>query len=169
MALQLKDERGIEKEVEAVRKAGVPTLQQLAYFQELIPNQKAVSEASMLLSHVAALAVHIPPSSKGHTALVETWQTVMGNLKIRIAEENTGDRDLSRVVMDTCVRWGMRDTLQDMAEECKALAKKGVNFNMPRVYRVSGWLVRHASTMLESSTLATLLNMVAPHSPVCPC
>ena len=66
LALQLKDERGIEKEVEAVRKAGVPTLQQLTYFQELIPNQKAVSEASMLLSHVAALAVHIPPSSKGH-------------------------------------------------------------------------------------------------------
>ena len=164
LALQLGDGRGFEKEVEAVRKAGVPTLQQLAYFQELIPNGLlAVSEASKLLVHVAALSVHISSSSEGHTELVETWQTIVKILNMGVDEEDIGDRDLSRVALDKCVKWGLMEPLtKGMVEECKTLAKKGVNFNMPRVYRVSGWLVRHASTMLESSTLATLLNMVAP-------
>ena len=155
-------DEGIKKEVEAVRDFRVPTLQQLAYFQKLTAHQKAVSVANMLLVHVAALSVHISPLSEGHPALLDTWQTVMGILNMRADEENPKDRDLSRVVMDKCVSLGLRDPLNEgMVEECKTLARKGVNFNMARVYRVSGWLVRHASTMLDS--LTALLHIVTPH------
>jgi len=162
LALQL--DEGIEKEVKVVRDYRVPTLQQVAYFQKLTAHQKAVSLANMLLDHVAALSVHISPSSEGHPALLDTWQTVVEILNMRADEEVAKDRDLSRVVMDKCVRWGLRDPLQHMVIECEVLAKKSVNFNMPRVYRVSGWLVRHANTMLHSSSLNSLHKLVTPRN-----
>ena len=170
LAFELGDLGRVREEVNAVRKVSVdririnvPTLQQLAYFHKLAAHPKVVSEADMLFIHVAALTVHISPASPGHSDLGETLQTVVKILNMEVGEENPKDRDLSRVAMDKCVRWGLKEALEGMVDECKVLVdKKGVNFNKPRAYRVSGWLVRHASTMLESSSLQSLHHIIAP-------
>ena len=54
-------------------------------------------------------------------------------LNIEVGEENPKDRDLSRVAMDKCVRWGLKEALEGMVDECKVLVdKKGAHFNKPR-------------------------------------
>ena len=169
LALELEGVRVVEEEMSKMRDGrgrGVPTLQQLAYLQRLAGNEKARSLENLILNHIAALAVHHgSPTSHGHSMLVDTWQSIVEVLEMNDNEENPEDGDISWVVMHKCVSRGKRDALLSMVVAL-TLALKGANFK-PRVYKVSGWLVRYASNVLQSrrgeeSPLNSLVNIVAP-------
>ena len=176
LALELNDWTRVIEEVNAVRRLdpdrkveprnlkGVPALQQLAYLEKLSAHPDVVPEANFFLIHVASLSVHISPDCPGHSELGKTWKRLVKLLNIEEEdEENTQDRDLSRVTMDLCVRLGLTNALEGMVNECTVLVdKKSVNINMKRAYTVSGWLVRHVSTILNTSSLKSLHHIFAP-------
>merc|ERR1719474_2645737 len=68
--------------------------------------------------------------------------------------------DISRIVIETCRKWNLKNPIQGMVEECEVLAKD--ENKAPRVYKVSGWLARYASSLLDPPSLLKLLRIVTP-------
>ena len=159
LALELNDKCGIEEELKAVRKIGVPVHQQVAYVAKLAVNKKAVLQSNPLVGHVAALSVSISPENESHPALVDTWLAIVKNMNMDCGEQRISS-DISRIVIETCRKWNLKNPIQGMVEECEVLAK--YENKAPRVYEVSGWLARHASSLLDPPNLLKLLRIVTP-------
>ena len=159
LALELNDKCGIEEELKAVRKIGVPVHQQVAYVAKLAVNKKAVLQSNPLVGHVAALSVSISPEDESHPALVDTWLAIVKNMNMDCGEQGISS-DISRIVIETCRKWNLKNPIQGMVEECEVLAKN--DNKAPRVYKVSGWLARHASSLLDPPSLLKLLRIVTP-------